>query len=157
MSRHLIAAAATFVLAYACIAPAHAGHAEAALSPEVSGLLAKAQAGDSAAQFLVGAAFDRGQGAPQDSEAAKRWYLAAAEQGHADAQNSLGSALQEEKSFGEALGWYEKAAAHNHAHATNSLGYLYDLGLGVAQDRRRAFDLYSRAADLGWAGQATVA
>lgn len=32
-----------------------------------------------------------------------------------------------------------------------NLAYLYDLGLGVKQDRRRAFELYSRAADLGWA------
>jgi TPR repeat protein len=31
------------------------------------------------------------------------------------------------------------------------LAYLYDLGLGVPQDRRRGFELYTRAADLGWA------
>lgn len=39
----------------------------------------------------------------------------------------------------------------SNALATNNLAYLNDLGLGVPQDRAKAFDLYSRAADLGWA------
>lgn len=39
----------------------------------------------------------------------------------------------------------------NHALATNNLAYLYDLGLGVSQDRQRAFELYSQAADFAWA------
>jgi hypothetical protein len=80
-----------------------------------------------------------------------RWYTAAAEQGYAEAQNSVGSGLQADKKFAEARLWYEKAAAQNHALATNNLAYLYDLGLGVAQDRRRAFELYSQAADLALA------
>jgi TPR repeat protein len=80
-----------------------------------------------------------------------RWYTAAAEQGHAEAQNSVGSGLQADKKFAEARQWYEKAAGQNHALATNNLAYLYDLGLGVAQDRQRAFQLYSQAADLAWA------
>jgi TPR repeat protein len=75
----------------------------------------------------------------------------AAEHGHAEAQNSLGSGLQAEKRYEEALPWYEKASAQGHALATNNLAYLYDLGLGVQQDRRKGFELYSRAADLGWA------
>ena len=59
----------------------------------------------------------------------------------------MGSALQAEKRYEEARLWYEKAAAQNHPLAINSLGYLYDLGLGVPQDRRKGF--YSRAADMG--------
>lgn len=43
------------------------------------------------------------------------------------------------------------AAAQHHALATNNLAYLYDLGLGVTQDRKRASELYLRAAELGWA------
>lgn len=75
----------------------------------------------------------------------------AAEQGNADAQNSIGSGLQAEERYSEALGWYERASAQGHALATNNLAYLYDLGRGVKQDRRKGFELYSRAADLGWA------
>jgi TPR repeat protein len=125
--------------------------AQNALSPDVGGLLTKAQAGDATAQFLLANAFDTGRGVSRDSKEAVRWYLAAAEQGHAEAQNSVGSGLQAEKRFAEALPWYQKASEQNHALATNNLAYLYDLGLGVPQDRQRAHTLYLRAADLGWA------
>jgi hypothetical protein len=48
------------------------------------------------------------------------------------------------------LPWYELASKQGHALATNNLAYLYDLGLGVPQDRRRAADLYLQSANLGW-------
>jgi hypothetical protein len=123
--------------------------AEEGLSPAVAALLDKAKAGDAASQFRLASAYDTGRGAPRDGAAAMRWYRAAADQGYAEAQNSVGSGLQAEKRYAEALPWYEKAAAQNHALAINSLAYLYDLGLGVAQDRQRAFKLYAKAADLG--------
>ena len=121
------------------------------LSSDTKALIAKADQGDAEAQFRVGSAYDSGNGAPRSGEKAYKYYTMAAEQGHAEAQNSLGSALQAEKRYSEALPWYEKAAAQNHALATNNLAYLYDLGLGVTQDRRKGFELYSRAANLGWA------
>jgi tetratricopeptide (TPR) repeat protein len=74
---------------------------------------------------------------------------ALAEAGNAEAQNSMGSYAQEAGKYEEARGWYEKAAAQNHDLALNSLGYLYDLGLGVPQDRRKGFEFYTRAANLG--------
>jgi uncharacterized protein len=121
------------------------------LSSETKELIAKADAGDAEAQFRVGSAYDTGKGAPRSRENAMRYYLIAAEQGHAEAQNSVGSGLQAEKRYAEALVWYERAAAQGHALATNNLALLYDLGLGVKQDRHKGFELYSKAADLGWA------
>lgn len=121
------------------------------LSPAVQELVEKAKANDAEAQFRVANAYDSGRGAPRDGKEAMRWYLAAAAQGHAEAQNSVGSGLQADKKFAEARPWYEKAAGQNHALATNNLAYIYDLGLGVTQDRQRAFQLYSQAADLAWA------
>jgi len=120
-------------------------------SAETKELIAKADAGDSDAQFKVGLAYDSGNGAPSSSDKAKKYYRMAAEQGLAEAQNSLGSMYQAEKNYAEAKTWYERAFAQNHPMATNSLGYLYDLGLGVPQDRNKGFELYSQAADLGWA------
>lgn len=114
-------------------------------------LIVKADAGDVKAQFLVGVAYDTGEGAPRNGENAIKYYRMAAEQGYAHAQNSLGSILQAEKRYAEALLWYEKAAAQGHALATNNLAYLHDMGLGVSQDRQKGFELYSRAAELGWA------
>jgi TPR repeat protein len=121
------------------------------LSSEIKALIAKAEAGDVAAQFRVASAYDTGKGAPRDGEEAMKWYRMAAERGLAEAQNSVGSGLQAEKRYDEALPWYEKASAQGHALATNNLAYLYDLGLGVKQNRKKGFELYSRAADLGWA------
>lgn len=121
------------------------------LSSETKALIVKAEAGDTDAQFRVGAAYDFGKGAPRDGAEAMKWYRMAADRGNAEAQNSVGSGLQAEKRYEEALPWYEKASVQGHALATNNLAYLYDLGLGVKQDRRKGFDLYSRAADLGWA------
>ena len=106
-------------------------------SPQVEALIAQADAGDIDAQFLVASAYDTGQGVQRNGVAATKYYRMAAERGHAEAQNSVGSGLQAEKRYAEALPWYERASAQGHALATNNLAYLYDLGLGVKQDRQR--------------------
>ncbi|MCH8041439.1 MAG: sel1 repeat family protein [Nitrospinae bacterium] len=46
--------------------------------------------GDTLAQFNLGAMYERGQGVPQDSFQAVRWYRRAAEQGLGQAQFNLG-------------------------------------------------------------------
>ena len=111
-------------------------------SSETKELISKADAGDSEAQFKVGYDYDYCNGAPSSSDKAKKYYRMAAQQGHAEAQNSLGSIYQAEKSYIEAKSWYELAAAQNHPQSTNSFGNLYDLGLGVPQDRNKGFELY---------------
>ena len=86
------------------------------------------------------------------SEAAV-WYRKAAEQGHADAQNSLGSMYQ----FGEgvpqdnakAVRWYQKAMDQGLGEAYTNLGYMYDGGLGVKQDKQKAVKLYLTGAEKG--------
>jgi uncharacterized protein len=124
--------------------------ADEVLSDKVQELITKGKAGDVEAQFRVATAYDWGKGAPRDGAEAMKWYLLAAEQGFAEAQNSVGSGLQAEKRYAEALPWYEKATEQGNPLATNNLAYLHDLGLGVKQDRQKAFELYSQAADLGW-------
>src|SRR5512139_252711 len=68
--------------------------------------------------------------------------IARARAGDAVAQNDLGSALQAEKRYEDAFPWYQRAAARGMPLAINNLAYLYELGLGVAQDRKKAFELY---------------
>jgi TPR repeat protein len=82
---------------------------------------------------------------------AMKWFRLAAEQGNAEAQNSLADELLAGKRYAEALPWYERASAQGNAMAISGLGYLYDLGLGVTQDRHKGFELYTRAAELGYA------
>jgi TPR repeat protein len=140
-----------FICCAGLLALADVAVAEQFFSAEIRELMTRASAGDAEAQFQVGVAFDSGEGAPRDAALAMKWYRAAAGQGYVEAENSLGSALQAQKRYDEARPWYEKASARGHAPATNNLAYLYDFGLGVAQDKPRALDLYTRAADLGWA------
>jgi TPR repeat protein len=121
------------------------------LSAETKALIVKAEEGDAEAQIRVALAYDTGRGAPRDRDSAMKWYRVAADGGNAEAQNSLGSMFQEKKDYKDAMFWYEKAASLGHAQATNSMGYLHDLGLGVPQNRIKGFELYSQAADLGWA------
>jgi len=66
---------------------------KAALSVETAELRARAGAGDAEAQWAVGMDYSLGVklgGAPQDHGEAARWFLLAAEQGHAKAQYALG-------------------------------------------------------------------
>lgn len=118
---------------------------------EVQSLIARAETGDIEAQFKLGTAYDFGEGVRKNGKEAEKWYLLAAESGHAEAQNSLGSGYQAERKYKKALFWYEKAAESNHALAINNLGYLHDLGLGIPQDREKGSKLYLRASELGWA------
>jgi TPR repeat protein len=63
--------------------------------------------------------FDDGQGVKQDYAEAMRWYRAAANQGHADAQCNLGimykNGQKVKQSDCEAMRWYRKAADQGHA------------------------------------------
>ena len=49
-------------------------------------LLQKAKSGDAEAQYRLGICYDNGKGVKQDYKEAIRWYKAAAEQGHGQAQ-----------------------------------------------------------------------
>jgi TPR repeat protein len=67
------------------------------------------------AQFRLATLYAEGRGIPQDDAAAARWYRAAAEQGHAEAQYVLGRLCQEghgvPQSDADAVHWWLRAAA----------------------------------------------
>ncbi|HKW55038.1 MAG TPA: tetratricopeptide repeat protein [Stellaceae bacterium] len=115
----------------------------------VEDLKQQAEKGDPVAQWQLGSRYDSGQGVPSDGAEAEKWYRRSADSGYAEAQNSLGSAYQAEHRYADAVGWYQKGADQGHALALNNLAYMYDLGLGVTQDRHHAFELYMKAADQG--------
>ena len=115
----------------------------------VEDLRQRAENGDPVAQWELGSRYDTGQGVPRDAAETEKWYRRAADSGYAEAQNSLGSTYQADRRYSEAVAWYQKAADQNHTLALNNLAYMYDLGLGVTQDRRHAFELYMKAADQG--------
>ena len=86
---------------------------------------------------------------------AVKWYRKAAEQGFADAQNSLGFCYENgegvTKDILEAVKWYRKAAEQGFAKAQCNLGYCYEKGKGVTQDYYEAVKWYRKAAEQGLA------
>ena len=91
-----------------------------------------------------------GKGVSQDYQEALMYLRAAAEQGFASAQGSLGLMYHEgngvSPDYQEALKWYRKAAKQGLPQAQSNLGVMYDLGQGVPQDYIRAHMWYTVAA-----------
>lgn len=110
-----------------------------------------AEAGDRDAQFRLGLMYDEGFEVPQDFAEAAGWYRKAAEQGHAQAQCSLGDTYYAREDYAEATPWYRKAAEQGHAQAQYSLGAAYRLGDGVAQSDAEAAKWFRKAAEQGHA------
>jgi hypothetical protein len=81
-------------------------------------------------------------------------FRRAADQGHADAQWSLGLWYENggTRNYAEAAKWYRKAAEQGHVGAQHNLGALYDHGLGVSENAAEALKWYGKAADQGYAG-----
>jgi TPR repeat protein len=81
--------------------------------------------------------------------------LKIAEQGDADAQNSLGVMYRDGRGtpqdYRQAVDWYRKAAVQGYAKAQFNLGLMYAEGLGVEQDYSEAVIWYTKAAEQGYA------
>ena len=77
----------------------------------------------------------------------------AADQGNADAQNSLGDMYYYgegvAQNYTKALKWLQKAADQGNADAQNSLGDMYYYGEGVTQNHTKALKWLQKAADQG--------
>ncbi len=79
----------------------------------------------------------------------------AAEQGDANAQNTVGSMYYNgvgvPRDYIKAMGWFRKAAAHGNALAQFSLGRMYHDGLGLPQDYSLALGWFRTSAAKGYA------
>lgn len=119
---------------------------------EVVQLFEKATAGDAAAQFSLGTAYDSGHGVQADPLKAALWYEKAAKQNHVDAQFNLAVLYDEgtgvRQDFRQAVYWYEQAASQEMAEASNNLGLMYAHGHGVERDYEKAYGYFKKAADM---------
>jgi TPR repeat protein len=84
---------------------------------------------------------------------AMKYYLDAADRGHAGAMNDLGGVFEYgigvPKNSATALAWYDRAARFGHAGAMTYMGQLSENGVDVPQDFATARDWYEKAAALG--------
>ena len=113
-------------------------------------LLAKANAGDAAAQVLVGESYAVGGGQArtsrqlnEDCKQAAEWYRKAAEQGNAGGQLHLAALYRDgrgvARDMAQAAAWYRKAAEQGNVLAQATLGLLYSMGQGVPHSDVEAY------------------
>ena len=108
-------------------------------------LLAKANAGDPAAQVSVGESYASGHGVPQDYQQAADWYRKAANQSSVDGELQLAALYRDGrgKAFArdivQAAEWYRKAAEQGDPTAQGTLGVLYSMGQGVPRSDPDAY------------------
>lgn len=128
--------------------PLLAGKMAATAPPETKALLAKAQAGDAAAQYDLAVLMQKDDcgGLLPDYPEAIRWLKKAAEGGNADAQCEYGNYLQHGSGDtpgdpAKAAFWWAKAAAQKHPWASMQLGQALTTGEGVPKDLVKAYQL----------------
>lgn len=105
-------------------------------------------------QYLRARLYEEGIGPKQDIPKATKLYKKAAKKGVSLAQNKLATfylmgsnGIQQDSVM--ALYYFELAANQGCAPAILNLGYIYEKGLGVAQNISSAIENYRLAADYG--------
>jgi TPR repeat protein len=113
-----------------------------------------------AANFRIGDMYVGGNGVPEDTHEAEKWYKrgvdmesAGARAGWLMAQVYLANAYLQSKGvppdYGEAMHWMRKAAENGYRQAQVSLGSLYRDGQGTPKNYGEAMYWYRKAADQG--------
>lgn len=123
-------------------------------------LLAKANAGDAAAQVEVGDCYASGKGVAHDAQQAAAWYRKAADQKSIRGELHLaemyrdGDGKKFPRDMAQAAAWYRKAADQGDAGAQGTMGMLYTLGQGVPQSDVEAYFWLDLAASVNSPNQA---
>ena len=124
-------------------------------------LLARANAGDAAAQVQVAQAYETGGQVKQSYAQAAAWYHKAADQGNVPAEIHLASCYRDGRGvvrdMEQAAGWYRKAAEQGDAGAQGTLGLLYSIGQGVLRSDVEAYYWLALAAAVKGPDQAKYA
>jgi TPR repeat protein len=107
-----------------------------------------AEAGNADARYHLGLMYELGLGLEADGGQAQRWYQAAAQAGHAQAQLAL-ARLLERRGNHEAVGWYRRAAQQGEAQAQFAMGRMCCAGELLTQDFLQGLSWYVKAAEQG--------
>jgi TPR repeat protein len=108
-----------------------------------------AEQGDADAQFNLGQAYRLGRGVPTNLAAAKTWFERSANQGHVDAETTLGLLLFQNNDQSEGLKWLKKASQKGEPRAMLVYGTALVNGDSVTQDPVLGYAYVSRAAAQG--------
>lgn len=116
-----------------------------------------AEQGNVEAQFYLARMYNNAEGVEYDNEQGWFWVHKAAEQGHIDAQHSLGYShflkfitKNEDSDLNLAVFWYQKAAEQGNVVAQLKLGDLYSRKiLDTSRNDEKAVFWYRKAAEQG--------
>jgi len=101
----------------------------------------------------IGDIYQKGDDLPQSSTEAINWYRKAVDEGASGAQIKLAMLLLQgqdaSSNYGEVHRLCEKAVAQHFSYAAYCMGQLYERGLGVERDLRKAVKWFTEAADMG--------
>ena len=124
-------------------------------------LMAKANAGDAAAQMQVAQAYEKGDQVKRSYPQAAAWYRKAADQGNVQAEILLASCYRDgrgiDRDMEQAAAWYRKAAEQGDVGAQATLGLLYSIGQGVLRSDVNAYYWLALAAAVKGPDQAKYA
>ena len=112
------------------------------------------------AQFRMGAIYEYGIGVKRNYREAIKWYSLAEDFGYKDAldylvitkyklADELYLSHKNNDSYKEAFNLYQFAAKNDYGKAFIKIAYMYENGLGIKQDYKKAFRWYERAASKG--------
>ena len=150
-------------------APVEAGSAADAYDAFLSGRyeeaiamwLPLANGGDVSAQFNLGVMYANGLGVDRDMKSAMDWWRRAASQLHVRAAHNLALAIlagepkvdgvPADPDYGAALRYLKIGADAGYPNSEYTLGKLYQEGVGVEKDERRAAELFLSASIKGFA------
>ena len=108
---------------------------------------------DAEEQFQLADRHLKGRGVPQNTEEAVKWLKKAVEQGHSEAQVSLGWCYSEGKGVpkndAEAMNLWHKAAAQGNTTAQANIAYSHWKGEGVPANLAEAVKWYKLSAKGG--------
>ncbi len=125
-------------------------------------LLAKANAGDAAAQVTVGECYGDGKGVARDLKRAAEWYQKAADKGDIGGELHLAALYRDggkgfPRDMAQAAAWYLKAADQGDVGAQGTMGTLCSMGQGVEQSYVEAYYWLDLAAAVNGPKQAQYA
>ena len=113
-------------------------------------IIEKAEQGDKDAQFQMGRCYEFGTNElHEDYATAVQWYQKAANQGHAEAMNKMGTYYFKQENYKEALKCYSNAAASGSINARYNMGLLYLNSEYGLYDMNKGLECYQLAAEAG--------
>ncbi|ABK44041.1 Sel1 domain protein repeat-containing protein [Magnetococcus marinus MC-1] len=123
-------------------------------------LMRLARRGDAEAQYRMGQSLRDETALGNGLDDGFKWLKKAADQGHVQAQNSLGymysQGIGTRVDFLKALKWYGEAAKHGDALAQFNVGHMHYRGKGVQANPGSAYGWYVRSAKQGFAPAQTA-